>query len=438
MFPQQRQIACRERMLPDELDALARAPSLKADQPSPPAAHALPGWRVGATRFGLIRMSLLALVVGMVTGLGAFAFRELIGLVHNLLFLRSLSFAYDSSLFTPINPWGPLVILVPVVGAIGVTFIVSKFAPEAKGHGVPEVMDAIYYGGGVIRPVVAVAKSLASAVAIGSGAAVGREGPIIQIGSALGSTFGQMIAMPPGQRITLVAAGAGAGIAATFNTPIGGVLFAIELMMPEVSVEHVPAGRDRDRHGDLRRPAVLRPAARFHVPHDSRRCPTSRRRGVDSGALCRARRVIGVAAAAFIRGLHLAEDVFDKIPGRYLRHMLGMLLVGVLIYALLRDVRPLLTSKASATRRSRRFSRPAAGRRASGPAVRLQAAGDLDQPRLGLVGRHLLAVAVYGRDLGRRLRRAAVDARCPACRSACRPSRWSAWARWSAAAPARR
>ena len=78
-------------------------------------------------------------------------------------------------------------------GAIAVTFLVSTFAPEARGHGVPEVMDAIYYAGGVVRPVVVVVKSLASAAAIGSGAAVGREGPIIQIGSALGSTLGQMV-----------------------------------------------------------------------------------------------------------------------------------------------------------------------------------------------------------------------------------------------------
>ena len=147
-----------------------------------------------------------------------------------------MSFFYDASRFTPPSPWGALVILVPVIGALGVTFIVNNFAPEAKGHGVPEVMDAIYYQRGIIRPIVAVAKSLASALAIGSGAAVGREGPIIQIGSALGSTFGQMIRMSMGQRIILVAAGAGAGIAATFNTPIGGVLFATELMLPEISV----------------------------------------------------------------------------------------------------------------------------------------------------------------------------------------------------------
>ena len=164
-------------------------------------------------------------------------FRDLIGLIHNLLFTGHALIHYDANIFTAPAPWGALVILVPVLGAVGVTFLVTNFAPEAKGHGVPEVMDAIYYKGGVIRPVVALVKSLASAIAIGSGASVGREGPIIQIGSALGSTLGQIVRMPAGQRIALVAAGAGAGIAATFNTPIGGVMFAIELMMPEVSVE---------------------------------------------------------------------------------------------------------------------------------------------------------------------------------------------------------
>src|ERR1700756_5391087 len=187
-------------------------------------------------RIGLVRLSLLALVVGVVTGVGAIVFRDLIGLIHNALFLGKLAVRYDANLFTPPSPWGPLVILVPVVGALAVTFLVTKFAPEARGHGVPEVMDAIYYKGGLIRPVVAVVKSVASAIAIGTGAAVGREGPIIQIGSALGSTLGQIVRMPAGQRIILVAAGAGAGIAATFNTPIGGVMFSIELMMPEVSV----------------------------------------------------------------------------------------------------------------------------------------------------------------------------------------------------------
>ncbi len=162
-------------------------------------------------------------------------FRDLIGLIHNIAFHGRFAFSYDANVFTPESRFGAFVILAPVAGGLIVTFLVETFAPEARGHGVPEVMDAIYYNEGRIRPIVATIKSLASAISIGSGAAIGREGPIIQIGASLGSTLGQIIPMATWQRITLVAAGAGAGIAATFNTPIGGVMFAIELMMPEVS-----------------------------------------------------------------------------------------------------------------------------------------------------------------------------------------------------------
>jgi CIC family chloride channel protein len=186
--------------------------------------------------WGLARLTILALGLGIGTGFGAVLFRDLIGLLHNLFFYGLASVHYDANVFTAPSRWGLFVFLAPVVGGVIVTFVVSNFAPEAKGHGVPEVMDAIYYREGVIRPIVVFVKSLASAVAIGSGSSVGREGTIIQIGSALASTVGQLVRVPTGQRITLVAAGAGAGIAATFNTPIGGVMFAIELMLPEVSV----------------------------------------------------------------------------------------------------------------------------------------------------------------------------------------------------------
>lgn len=288
-----------------------------------------------SARLGLLPLSLLALAVGVITGFGAVAFRDLIGLIHNALFLGQLAVRYDANVFTPPSPWGPFVILVPVVGAVAVTFLVSRFAPEAKGHGVPEVMDAIYYGRGVIRPVVAVVKSLASAIAIGSGAAVGREGPIIQIGSALGSTLGQIVRMSTGERIILVASGAGAGIAATFNTPIGGVLFAIELMMPEVSARtFLPVALSTGTATFIGRLFFgTQPA--FHVPHLA---PLS----VDASSalnLCLYAllgAVVGVAAAGFVRGLHLLEDLFDRIEGRYARHMLGMLLVGILIYLLQR------------------------------------------------------------------------------------------------------
>ena len=284
---------------------------------------------------GLARLSILAVAVGIVTGVGAVVFRALIAFVHNLLFLGIVSDTYNSNAFTPPNPWGAAVILVPVVGGLLVTLLVTKFAPEAQGHGVPEVMDAIYYREGRIRPAVAVVKSLASAISIGSGASVGREGPIIQIGASLGSTFGQVFRMAPWQRITLVAAGAGAGIAATFNTPIGGVMFAIELMMPEVSTRtFLPVALATGTAtfiGNL----LLGPQPAFAVPNLALigNYPVSAP-ALLLFALFGA--IMGVAATAFVKGLPAAEDLFDRIKNPYLRHAIGMLVIGLLIYGLQR------------------------------------------------------------------------------------------------------
>ncbi len=273
-------------------------------------------------------------MVGVVAGFGAVVFRALIGLIHNIGFLGLFSFNYDASVFTPPSPWGPLIVLVPVFGGIIVTFLITKFAPEARGHGVPEVMDAIYYKGGVIRPVVAVIKSLASALSIGTGAAVGREGPIIQIGASFGSTLGQIVHMAPWQRITLVAAGAGAGIAATFNTPIGGVMFAIELMMPELSARtFLPVALATGAATFIGRiffgihPAFLIPPSLLTSEHPATL------QALLLYALLGA--IIGVAGAVFVRGLSAAENLFEEIHNPYLRHIAGMLILGILLYTLI-------------------------------------------------------------------------------------------------------
>ncbi|MGH6877812.1 MAG: chloride channel protein, partial [Rhizomicrobium sp.] len=161
------------------------------------------------------------------------------------------------------------------------------------------------------------------------------EGPIIQIGASLGSSFGQVMKLEAWQRITLVAAGAGAGIAATFNTPIGGVLFAIELMMPEVSTRtFLPVALATGTATFIGR-MFLGPRPAFQVPpvgtlgtHASAVYPLLLYAALGA--------VTGVAATAFIKGLHAAEDRFDRIGNSYLRHALGMLLVGLLMYAFLR------------------------------------------------------------------------------------------------------
>jgi chloride channel protein, CIC family len=187
----------------------------------------------------------------------------------------------------------------------------------------------------VIRPIVALIKSLASALSIGTGAAVGREGPIIQIGAALGSTLGQLIHMAPWQRITLVGAGAGAGIAATFNTPIGGVMFAIELLMPELSARtFLPVA--------LATGAATFVGRTFFGIHPAFAIPatllTSQQPATLPALLSFALlgALIGIAGTAFIRGLSLAEDVFEEIKNPYLRNVAGMLILGVLFYALMR------------------------------------------------------------------------------------------------------
>jgi chloride channel protein, CIC family len=289
---------------------------------------------VSERTLGLLALSLLAVLVGVVTGFGAVLFRELVGVIHNILYYGHLSAAYDANVYEQPSSWGPGIILVPVIGGLGVVLLVSKFAPEARGHGVPEVMDAIFYRDGKIRPVVAAIKALASGLSIGSGAAVGREGPIIQIGASLGSSAGQLIRMAAWQRITLVAAGAGAGIAATFNTPIGGVMFAVELLLPEVSVRtFLPVALSTGTATFVGR-SLLGPRPAFDVPANL--FLTGAPASLDAVLLCALLGACcGGAATAFIRGLHAAELWFERVGNPYLRHMIGMTGVGLMMYAFL-------------------------------------------------------------------------------------------------------
>jgi len=267
---------------------------------------------------------------------GAVAFRALIGFFHNLLFLGKVSTTYNANVHTPPSPWGAFVILVPVVGALGVAFLVKNFAPEAKGHGVPEVMDAVYHRRGVIRPVVSIVKAIASSISIGSGGSIGREGPIIQIGSSFGSTVSQLLNLPVWQRITLIAAGAGGGIGATFNTPVGGVLFAVEIVLHEVSVRTlvpvVTATATATYVGEI-----------FFGPHPAFFIPA-----LETQFFAVAKPVLliayaglgaigGLVSALFIWSIYRCEEIFEKHVkgGYYVQHMAGMLIVGTLMYLLM-------------------------------------------------------------------------------------------------------
>jgi CIC family chloride channel protein len=180
---------------------------------------------------------------------------------------------------------------------------------------------------------VGVVKSLASALSIGTGAAVGREGPIAQIGASFGSLLGQKIRMATWQRVTLVAAGAGAGIAATFNTPIGGVMFAVELMMPELSARtFLPVALATGTATFIGRIFFgIHPSFVVPLPVMSEGPATIAALLVYAllGVLA------GFAAAIFILGLHLTEELYGRVSNPYARHAIGMFVFGLLIYLML-------------------------------------------------------------------------------------------------------
>ncbi len=279
----------------------------ESDQPretcAPPAlARWFPlGWL--RLRFGdRTSMILLALLIGSAGGLGACFFRWLIGT------FQELAWGSGGNPFEKIARSAWFVrLLVPMAGGLAVGLITRYLAPEAKGHGVPEVMNAVARLGGVIRPVVAVAKSFASAICIATGGSVGREGPIVQIGSAIGSTVGQLLRLSTRRIRACVGCGAAAGIAATFNSPIAGAFFASEVILGEFSpgafgavvVSSVTATViSRSLLGDL--PAFEIPAYAIVSPAEI----------LTYGVLGL---LAGVAGVVFVQVLYWSEEFFDRL-----------------------------------------------------------------------------------------------------------------------------
>jgi chloride channel protein, CIC family len=202
--------------------------------PAPAATARAAAWLRGG-RGGLF---LLALIVGAGSGLGAVVFRYLI-YFFTWLATGHGEFGQQGRVASAHLPWLGVAffIVIPAIGGLLYGPLIYNWAREARGHGVPEVMIAVADNGGRIRPQVSVVKAVASALCIGTGGSVGREGPIVQIGSALASSIGQWIKMPENRLRILVACGAGGGIAATFNAPITGVFFGVEIILREFSID---------------------------------------------------------------------------------------------------------------------------------------------------------------------------------------------------------
>ncbi len=269
-------------------------------------------------------MIIIALIIGVLAGFSAIGIRALIEGISEL------SFSGDGTFLENViaAPWY-LKILAPVIGALLFGPMIYFWAPEAKGHGVPEVMQAILQKGGKIRPRVAIIKALASAITIGTGGSVGREGPIVQIGSSIGSSIGQFFRVRPNRMKTLVGCGAAAGIAAAFNAPIAGALFAVEIILMDFAVAQfspivissvMATVVSRQFEGDF---------AAFNVPAYFLVGPQELIFYFILGILA------GLVSYLFIKLLYYSEDVFDnklKFP-EYLKPVLGGISIGIIAIA---------------------------------------------------------------------------------------------------------
>jgi chloride channel protein, CIC family len=263
-------------------------------------------------------MGLLALIVGITSGLGVVGFEYLIRFFQKLAYGSA-----DEFLSVLLDlPWYRY-IWVPTVGGLVVGPIIFFMVREAKGQGVPDVMEAVALRGGIIRKRVVAIKTLASAISIGLGGSVGREGPIVQIGSAIGSAIGQMLNVSPGRLRTLVGCGAAGGIAATFNAPIAGSMFALEVILGDFGVATFsPIVISAVTATAISR-AFLGDFPAFFVPPYSLVSAWEFPLYFLLGAVCA---VVGVT---FTRGLYKAEDVFDQIPiPEYLKASVGGMILG--------------------------------------------------------------------------------------------------------------
>lgn len=259
---------------------------------------------------------ILSVIVGASTGLASVFFVKLIFAIQDF------SYGSVAEMFPFVGKW--IYVIIPVIGGLLVGPLIL-FAQEAKGHGVPEVMQALILRGGRIRARVAAAKIVASALCIGTGGSAGREGPIIQVGSALGSSIGQVLRLSDERIRNLVACGAAAGIAATFNAPIAGVAFAIEVLM---------CGLQMRAFGNVVIAAVSASVVSRNLVGDAFafQVPTY---ALNSPMEIILYLILGLAAAIvgimFIRMLNFSENVFDgwKFP-QILKPAVGGLLLGLL------------------------------------------------------------------------------------------------------------
>jgi CIC family chloride channel protein len=255
--------------------------------------------------FRMLLVSLLAAGIGLVAGVVAFALYKLIGLFTNLFFFHRWSFDFSSAQH---NHLGWMVIVTPVIGGLIVGVMAKYGTSKIKGHGIPEAMEAVLFNRSRIAPRVAILKPISAAIAIGTGGPFGAEGPIIQTGGAIGSLVGQTFHTTAVERKVLLACGAAAGMSATFNTPIAGVILAIELLLFEFKSRSFIPLVIASTLATAVHMQLLGVGPMFKVSAMDFAIPRGLPFYLGLGLIC------GLAAVGFSKLLYWVEDQFDKLP----------------------------------------------------------------------------------------------------------------------------
>jgi len=266
-----------------------------------------------------IRLTLLAVLVGLLAGFASILFKLMIRFFQNLFWRAESIISAAAS-----QPWY-LTILIPAAGALLISPLIYYGAREAKGHGVPEIMESLVFRGGRIQTKIVAIKALASSICIGSGGSVGREGPIVQISSTMASSIGRLFRIQEKGLRTLVAAGAAAGIGATFNAPIAGALFAVEVLLGEFGVYSFSPIIVASVISTLTSRIVTGDFAAFTVPKYTLISVW------EIGPYVLLGIVSGLVAILFIKVLYFFEDKFDDLRLHSLiKPILGGILIGVI------------------------------------------------------------------------------------------------------------
>jgi H+/Cl- antiporter ClcA len=256
-------------------------------------------------QFRMALISLLAAGIGLLAGVVAFVLYRLIGLFTNLFFFHRWTFDFTSARLNTLGPW---VIVTPVIGGIIVGFMAKYGSDKIKGHGIPEAMEAVLINRSRIQPRVAILKPISAAIAIGTGGPFGAEGPIIQTGGAIGSLIGQVMHTTASERKVLLACGAAAGMSATFNTPIAGVILAIELLLFEFKSRSFIPLVIASTLATAVHMELLGAGPMFSVKAMDFGIPRALPFYLALGVIC------GLAAVGFSKLLYWVEDQFEKLP----------------------------------------------------------------------------------------------------------------------------